>query len=71
MLFKIDLWNPRQTTEEADISKLLHHAATNLYTKVKSADTTSHQDMVGVDTFSSFYLGNLGNCFCNISQILK
>ena len=46
MLFKMDLWNPRQMTEEADISKLLQTAATDLYAKVKSADNSSHQDMV-------------------------
>ncbi|KAL5256074.1 hypothetical protein ACHWQZ_G011327 [Mnemiopsis leidyi] len=45
MLFKMDLWNPRQLTEEADISKLLQTAATDLYGKVKSADNSSHQDM--------------------------
>jgi hypothetical protein len=46
MLFKMDLWNPRQITEETDVSKLLQMAATVLYSKMKSADNTSHQDMV-------------------------
>ena len=45
MLFKMDLWNPRQVTEESDVSKLLEKAASELYFKVKSAENSSH-DMV-------------------------
>ncbi|XP_063694738.1 BAI1-associated protein 3-like isoform X2 [Bolinopsis microptera] len=45
MLFKMDLWNPRQVTEETDVSKLLQTAATDLYAKVKAADNSNHQDM--------------------------
>ena len=55
MLFKMDLWNPRQITEEADISKLLQTAATDLYAKVKSADNSSHQDMVRCLRFKYFW----------------
>ena len=55
MLFNMDLWNPRQVTEETDVSKLLQTAATDLYAKVKAADNSNHQDMVRDENIAKFH----------------